>query len=307
LSNYFYLKISIPTSVNLSLSGLPFNGPDIGGFGDSVSDELMIDWVKANFLFPFFRNHCAKSGRAQEPFAFPESVMFVLRRYIRLRYKLIPYLYNLFIDQEEVGDPILRPLLYEFTDANLDGSDDQFLIGPAILQAPFVEDKAKTRAVFLPGIEPWYDATTGHWVEAGDTVVKTDRPSTPLYVRAGAIIPMQAGTPVDNAKELRVINIHVFVPPSWSGESSFVYRADDGISFEYRNGARSAIEVLMACVEGNVALSYKQTETGFGEIKPTFVVHGDPKSVRLNGSSVKINNAKVMLTGKTLKVQVVSQ
>ena len=306
LSNYFYLKVSIPTSVNLSLSGVPFNGPDVGGFGGNVTDDLMIDWVKANFLFPFFRNHCAKTGREQEPFAFPVPVMTVLRRYIRLRYKLFPYLYNLFIQQEEAGDAILRPLLYEFSEAGLAGADDQFMVGPSILQAPFLEEKAKTRSVVLPGNEPWYDATSGQWVDKGEITVKNVIGSTPLFVRAGAIIPMQPGTPLDNEKELRSVNIHIFVPTGWSGESQLVYRADDGITFDYRDGGRSAVEIRLASVDGNLALSYKQTEAGYGAIVPTFVIHGETKSVRLNGGSVKEASAKVVLTGKALKVNVVS-
>jgi alpha-glucosidase len=305
LSNYFYLKSTIPTSVNLSLSGVPFNGPDIGGFGASVSDELMVDWVKANFLFPFFRNHCANGERSQEPFAFPEATMAVLRRYIRLRYKLIPYLYNLFIEQEESGDPILRPLLYEYEDAGLAGADDEFMVGSWILQAPFLEDKQKARTVSLPGTEPWYDATSGDWVVPGEVIVKNEKVATPLFVRAGAVVPMQAGTPVDNHKELRSVHFHTFVPSGWSGESEYRYKVDDGISFAYRDGERSAAEIRLACADGNLAINFLQTESGFGPIQPTFVIHGAPKSVRLNGGEVKLASAKVVLTGKSLKVWIV--
>jgi len=307
LSNYFYLKITIPTSVNMSISGLPFNGPDIGGFGGSVTDALMVDWVKANFLFPFFRNHCAKGQRQQEPFAFPESVMSVLRRYIRLRYKLIPYLYNLFIAQEEVGDPILRPLFYEFSDAGLEKLDDEFMVGPWILQAPFVEENAKSRTVTLPGNDKWFDAVSGEWLDAGTTTAKNDKTTTPLYIRAGAIVPMQPGTPVDNQKELRKVHLHVFLPNLWSGESSATYKADDGISFGYRNGERSALTVRLASANGNLAISMEGTESGFGAIEPTFIIHGDPKSVRINGGVVKLSSAKVVLTGRPLKVTVVNK
>ena len=305
LSIYFYLKISIPTSVNMSLSGLPFNGPDIGGFGGDVTEDLMVDWVKANFLFPFFRNHCSKTGREQEPFAFPLGTMTILRRYIRLRYKLFPYIYNLFVAQEEFGDPILRPLLYEFPDAELNGADDQFLVGPSVLQAPFLEEKLKSRSVYLPGDEPWFDASSGEWHKPGELTVKNEKTSTPLFIRSGAMLPMQAGTPTDNTKELRTVNIHVFVPHLWSGESQLTYKADDGISFEYQKGVRSAIEIGLVSVDGNLALSYSQTESGFGPIEPTFILHGDPRSIRLNGRSVKESGAKVMLTGKSLKVRLI--
>jgi alpha-glucosidase len=304
LSNYFYLKASIPTSLGLSLSGLPFNGPDLGGFGGDVTDDLMVDWTKAGFLFPFLRNHCGRGQRPQEPFNFPAPVMGVLRRYIRLRYKLLPYLYNLFVQQEATGDPIMRPLLYEFEDAGLDRIDDQFLIGPSVLQAPFIDKDQKTRTVILPGSEPWYDATNGDWVEPGTVKVKKGRETTPLYVRCGAILPMQPGTPTDNRKELREVHFHLFIPPTWSGETELEYVADDGLTFDYRNGARSTLRVTAVSVDGNLAIRAQQTANGFGAINPTFVVHGEPKSVRVNGADVAMNGGKVVLTGKPLDVKV---
>jgi alpha-glucosidase (family GH31 glycosyl hydrolase) len=158
--------------------------------------------------------------------------------------------------------------------------------------------------VKLPGAEPWYDAVNGSWVE-GELSVKSDRSATPLFVRAGAIVPMQAGTPVDNAKDLLNVHFHIFVPPAWSGESIETYSADDGVSFAYRDGARSTAEIRLASAEGNLAISFVQKASGFGAIEPTFIIHGSPKSVRLNGGEVKQTNSKVVLTGKPLKVSVV--
>jgi alpha-glucosidase len=305
IANRFYLKSSIPTSVNMSISGQPFNGADLGGFGGDVTDDLMLDWTKAHFLFPFLRNHANRDTRDKEPFAFPEPVMSVIRRYIRLRYKLFPYLYNLFALQEEQGDPILRPLFYEFEDEGLDKISDQFMVGPSILQAPFLEEGAKKRKVVLPGVEPWYDATSGEWQEPGERTTRAGKESTPLYLRAGAIVPMQPGTPVDNTKELRDVHLHLFMPPNWSGESSLEYRADDGISYAYANGARSVLKVRVAAVEGNLAIATDQAQDGFGLIVPTFVIHGEPKSVRLNGAEVRLEKNKVTLAGKPLPVTVV--
>jgi alpha-glucosidase len=302
VSNYFYLKISIPTTIGLSLSGLPFNGPDTGGFGDDASEELIVDWFKTGFLFPFFRNHTTKDSRQQEPFAYPIPVMRILRRYIRLRYKLLPYLYNLYVKQEEVGDPILRPLLYSYNDAGLDLVSDQFLVGEDILQAPFVE-QVRTRSYVLPGTEPWYDGETGKWVEPGTHTAKNRQADTPLFVRSGAIVPMRPGTPSDNKTDLLAVNFHVFVPPSWSGESESTYVADDGISYGYQSGERSRLSIEIVSVDGNVAILTKQTEDGYGPINATFIIHGDPKSVRLNGSATVSEKAKVTLTGKPLEVQ----
>jgi len=305
VSNYFYLKASIACSVNLSLSGQPFNGADMGGFGGDTTDPLMVDWAKAHFLFPFLRNHTNNGTRSQEPFSLAADAMSTVRRYIRLRYKLIPYLYNLFIQQEESGDPLLRPMFYEFEDDGLDTIDDQFMVGPSVLQAPFVEAVAKRREVTLPGSDPWYDAATGEWVAPGKSFVKPSKDGTPLYIRAGSFVPMQPGTPTDNTKELRAIHLHLFIPPTWSGTTEFTYQADDGLSFEYRNGARSALQVHLAAVDGILAIATEQTETGFGKIEATFVIHGEFRAVRLNGADIATTKSKVTLTGKALPVTVV--
>ncbi len=304
LSNEFYLRISIPTTIGMGLSGLPFNGPDIGGFGGDVTDQLMQDWVKACFLFPFMRNHSMLGTRVQEPFSFPVATMQILRKYIRLRYKLLPYLYNLFIDQEELGDPILRPLIYEYEDAGLHSVDDQFLIGPHILQAPIL-GKERSREVLLPGNQHWYDARNGQWVEPGTGVVKVAPGETPLFFAAGAIVPMQLGTPTSAHKEMSKVGFHIFIPSDWNGESSYTYRVDDGISFDYRNGKRSQVSIRLVSVNGNVAISWEQDEDGYGRISPTFVVHGRVKSVRANGSDGIQKVDRVVLAGRSLPVDVV--
>lgn len=85
------------------------------------------------FLFPVLRNHCCKGYRAQEPWTFAKPVREAIAHLIRLRYRLMPYLYNLWIDQEERGEAVLRPLLYDFQDSPgmpLDRVSDQFMVAP---------------------------------------------------------------------------------------------------------------------------------------------------------------------------------
>ena len=299
VSNYFYLKMSIPTSLGLSISGLPFNGPDLGGFGGDVSDELMVDWVKAGFLFPFLRNHCGRGLRSQEPFNLPPKVMSVMRRYIRLRYKLLPYLYNLFVQHEAAADPIMRPLSYEYPDERLETCADQFLIGGSILQAPFVDETGR-REFTLPGSEPWYDARNGSWLVPGNYTTKKAQDATPLFVRAGAVIPMQPGTPVSNEVDLFRVQFHVFVPEGWSGNSEYTYVADDGLTFDYRSGAESRVTVRMVAVDGHVVIGTEST--GDAPITFGFVLHGAAKSVRVDGHSPELVPERTTLTGGSLKV-----
>lgn len=301
VANRFYLANSIPCCLGMSISGLPFCGPDLGGFGGVADEALMIDWTKANFLFPFLRNHADRGAGRKEPWAFGKGLN-VLRRYIRLRYKLLPYLYNLFAEGEVTGDPTLRPLFYHFDEEGLDTIHDQFLIGPSLLQAPFLDESSKSRTVRLPGAEPWYDAASGDWVPAGETTVRRGRESTPLYIRAGSIVPMRPGTPTDPRHDLRDVNLHVFIPDDWNGKRHFVYVADDGLSYGYRQGERTTLQVEVVSANGHLAISTSQSG-GYGEIRLRFVFHGAVRPVRIDSAEVVLADELVTLTGRGLRVR----
>lgn len=297
LSSYYYLKLSIPTTLGMSISGCPFNGPDCVGFGGDATEALFIDWMKAGFLFPFMRNHSVKDSRRQEPWAFSKKALNIARHYIRLRYKLLPYLYNLFIDQEEQGEPIMRPMIYHYDDARFVNTSHQFLVGDSILQAPKVEENAKSVTVELPAGD-WFDARNGRFVPGGRAAtVRVVSDETPLYVKNGAIVPMQTGTPKDPRKDFRRVEIHIFAKPGTSGKSEIVYRADDGISYGYRRGKRSALRVSVEWSGRSVAVSTQEEADGYGRIRPVFVFHG-AQSATVNGRKADLTPTRVRLTGR---------
>jgi len=271
-SNYHHLHRSIGKSINLALSGIPFNGPDVGGFGGHCEEPLLVDWFKAAFLFPFFRNHTMRGSRRQEPWAYSAEALKIIRRYVRLRYRLMPYLYNLFIDQEETGEAILRPLFYDFPDTRalpLHRIDDQFLVGPSILQAPFVHEKGDHREVVLPSGR-WLNGETGRWVEGNQkTIAVRDARSTPLFCREGYLIPFQPEKRTDNRHDLNRIGLFCCISPEFDGEARYLYRVDDGISFDYRRGGRTAVEIT-ARIEGRALyLSMDCRTDGYGAVSIT--------------------------------------
>jgi alpha-glucosidase len=192
-SNYHHLRTAIPTSLNLALSGVPFNGPDVGGFAGNTSPQLIRDWMKACCLFPFCRNHSCTGTRDQEPWAFDARTRDVLRHYIQLRYKLRPYLYQLFIAQAETGEAILRPLFHDFADTAewpLGKIEDQFMVGPAVLQAPIVQEHQRRREVLLPGSTWWWSALEARWIKAPRRIkVHPTFMQTPAVSPAGAHHP----------------------------------------------------------------------------------------------------------------------
>jgi alpha-glucosidase len=254
VSNWHHLRNAIPISLNLALSGVPFNGPDVCGFAGDTTEALAIAWYKAGFLFPFFRNHSIAGSRAQEPWAFGRQATRIIAHYIRLRYKLLPYLYHLFIAQERSGAAILRPLLHDFADRPslpLDRINDQFLVGSALLQAPIVTEGATRRRVVLPGDGLcWYEADTGRWRQGDRTVTAAaDAAGTPLFVREGSLVPMQAGARATNENDLGTIELHCFLRRTTKTVARLGYEFDDGLSFDYRRGQRTSCHFAVRVVD----------------------------------------------------------
>ncbi len=298
MSTRWYLRNAITCCVGLSLSGIPFNGPDAGGFAGDTTEPLITDWVRAGFLFPFFRIHSPGNHRLQEPWAFSKAGLKDMRHYIRLRYKLLPYLYNLFVVHNEQGHPILRPSLYHFDEAK--ASDDTFMVGPDLFQAPFLEE-GKGRSARLPGGKFWFDARTGEWVK-GKIALERNGIENPVFFRDGAIIPTLVGERTDNTKNLGEVEFHVFLR---AGSTESVYTYDDGSTLDYNKGKQSRVLVTCSRKNGVVSISTEQLESGFGALDAEFVLYGEVSKVLVNGERAKVSRRKITWCGKPISVAVV--
>lgn len=239
----------------------------------------------------------------REPWNFSGSTSAVLRKYIRLRYTLLPYLYNLFIAQEELGDPILRPVAYEFPKADMN-INDAFLVGDSILQAPILDEKVRSREVPLPG-GSWMDANTGDWIRESQTLAKPGRGETPLYLRNGAIVPTAPGTQTTNKKNLRNIELMICIDPSTAGKATYTYHADDGETYAYQKGKRSTLQISAEWDKKELRLTVDEESQGFGVIKWTPVIFGGLPKVTINGVLTTTKEAKRTLTGGPLPCRVV--
>ena len=305
-SNYHHLRNAIPTTLNLALSGVPFNGPDVGGFAGHTSPQLIRDWMKACCLFPFCRNHSCTGTRDQEPWAFDRRTRDVLRHYIQLRYKLRPYLYQLFMAQAEDGAAILRPLFHDFdaTPAQpLDRVDDQFLVGPWVMQAPLLHEEARRRRVVLPGPARWLALHEGRWQQGGRTVTtRCTEQQTPLYVREGAILPLAAGWPKQAGWTPRRVEVHLFLGPGARGAFHGSYRYDDGLTHAHAGGARSHLEIHAEVRGDRLAITTEYAQRGFGTCRATFVLYRTFRQVTINGRPARLERQAWSPAGRRVPV-----
>lgn len=289
LSNWHHLQLAIPVTLGLALSGIPFCGPDVCGFGLDATRELAIAWHKLQFLFPFFRNHSATGVREQEPWKFGRSAEKILTHYIRLRYKFLPYLYQLFIAQEQTGEAILRPLFYDFPDRPslpLGKLTDQFMVGPSLLQAPIVAENATTRTLALPGGTSWFSLRDGRWTIGGKTTrARATESETPLFVRDATLLPLRPGLPETQAHDLRELELHVFLAPGSRAEAALTYSADDGLGFGYQRGARTTV-IFRARRDaaGALTLRAETTAAGFGPLKVRVVTYSSDRAMQLGAA-----------------------
>jgi alpha-glucosidase len=284
LSTWNHLRQTTPQLLNLGLSGFSLSGADVGGFGGSPSPELLTKWLMLAAFQPIDRDHAAKGTRPHEVWADGPEQEAIRRRYIEERYKLMPYLYTTAEETSRDGVPILRPLFVEAPNATADGhpldldAAGEFFFGPSILVAasPLPDDVAPYEVHLPPGV--WYDYWTGakldrraplgsHDNEIRDPtstatpalaplMVSPKLADLPVYVRAGAIVPMQPLVQSTDEKPAGPLTLRVFPPAAGdpAAPCSGDLYTDDGHSYDFRHGAYLRLHITCS-VEADGSLS----------------------------------------------------
>ncbi len=235
-----HLADAVQMYLSLGLSGSAFCGGDVGGFLDNCTPELLARWTQMAAFTPFFRNHSNIGTIDQEPWAFGAQTESICRRYIELRYQLLPYLYGLFVEAHKSGAPIMRPLAWHYQDDPVAATaGDQFMLGPDLLVAPIVRQGAVARSVYLPR-GTWFNFWNGERHEGGQHVAaQAPLETIPVFVRAGAIIPMAAVQQYVGENEPGIINLHIW--PRARGQLQWY--EDDGVSMAHTRGSSLEREV----------------------------------------------------------------
>ena len=241
-----HLALSIPMLTNMSVSGVPFVGCDVGGFAEMPSAELYARWLQAGALTPFFRSHSVGWVGNKEPWAFGDEWTKINRQTVELRYQFLPYLYTLFREHERTGQPVMRPLWYEFPNDKLTYLiNDQFMVGSDVLVAPVTKEGAATRGIYLPVGADWVDWWTGARYESGKThYLKTPIDRLPIFVRAGAVIPTQSV--IQHTGEMPsaeiTLNVITGIAPNKTETSTLFQDAGEGYGYRKNDWREIRIE-----------------------------------------------------------------
>jgi alpha-glucosidase len=268
---------------SLGLSGISFCGNDVGGFAGEASPALYARWISLAAFQPFFRAHTAVNTKDAEPWSFGEEVEQIARNYISLRYRLMPYLYAMMRLSEQKGIPLNRSMVFEFPfDERTCKAEyqHQFFCGDNLLVAA-VESNKDFVKVWLPESD-WFCFWTGKRYSGNQEIVlESPLWRLPVFVRSGAIVPMQPTVQhLDEASTELILHIY--------GNSSgrTILYDDDGISNDYLKEVFSerlalldshSLVITAAC--GN----YKSKATNL-----KVVFHGfSAENIRVNGIEVK--------------------
>ena len=288
-STWNHLKMSTPMLMSMGISGMPLVGDDIGGFAGSPTPDLLTRWFEVGALNPIYRDHTAKGTADQEPWVHGPEHEAIRKKYIELRYRLLPYLYTAIEEATRTGIPPMRPLFLEYPQAQeFYGDDRDFLFGRDLFVAPVTTEMVDAEDISLPPGD-WYDFWTGARHAHDEKIQLRPRlDEMPLYVRAGAILPMQPV--VQNTGEIPEGSLQLHVYPGDDCKGS-LYQ-DDGHTLAYQQG--EVLRVAYSCSTSSSAISITSSIEK-NAFKPwwnstaltVFDASAAPKEVRINDRAVQ--------------------
>jgi alpha-glucosidase len=233
-----HIAMSTPMLLSMGLSGFAFVGDDIGGFAGSPPANLLTRWYELGAFNPIDRDHAEKNSLDHEPWVNGPEHEAIRRKYIELRYKLLPYIYTLTEETTRTGIPLMRPIFLEYPQSPEFFNDDHdFLFGPDLFVSPVVTEKLDAQGIALPPGE-WYDFWSSEKHTGKDKIDLHPRlDEVPLYIRAGAIVPMQPLVQYTGEKPDGPLQLRVFLPSSTAGDNcrGALYQ-DDGHTYAFQKG-----------------------------------------------------------------------
>jgi alpha-glucosidase len=290
VATWEHLAIANNQAQRMAMSGFSFAGSDIGGFAEQPQGELFARWIQLGVFHAFCRVHSSGDHGDQEPWVFGEEITDIVRKFVELRYQLLPYLYTAFWKYINDGTPILKSLvLYDQEDTATHYRSDEFVYGEQILICPILEQNAKGRRMYIPRGK-WYNFWTNEVVLGGKEMwVDADLDSMPIFIKEGAVLPKYPVQQYVGEKKFDEITLDVYYKKG--KESSQLYDdAHDG--YDYKKGRFSLRTFKLTGKKKELILQqHKSGEFNANYRKFHIVFHNLPFDI----ASIQIDNVEIEL------------
>ncbi|WP_452233108.1 glycoside hydrolase family 31 protein [Lacinutrix sp. MEBiC02595] len=301
VATWEHLAIANNQAQRMAMSGFSFAGSDIGGFAEQPQGELFARWIQLGVFHAFCRVHSSGDHGDQEPWVFGEEITDIVRKFVEIRYQLLPYLYTAFWKYINDGTPILKSLvLYDQEDTATHYRSDEFVYGEQILVCPILEPNGKGRRMYVPRGK-WYNFWTDEVIEGGREVwVDAELDSMPMFIKEGAVIPKYPIQQYVDEKSFDEITLDVYYKEG--KESSKLYDdAHDG--YDYKKGRFSLRTFKVTGKKEELILQqHKRGDFNADYSKFNLVLHNLPFQI----TSVQIDNVEINLESVNLESQSIS-
>ncbi|MGC1472870.1 MAG: TIM-barrel domain-containing protein [Psychroserpens sp.] len=295
-------------ALQMGMQGLGYMHSDLGGFaGNNLDDELYARWLQYGVFQPIYRPH-AQEDVASEPVFRSDNAKALAKQAIELRYKMLPYNYNLMFENNQTGIPLMRPLFFEEPDnPKLFDYSEAYLWGKDILVAPILNAGQTSKEVYFPKNSNWFDFYTDEKIEGGQTkTVQTKDNSIPTFVRGGSFIPMAKLAESTKLLDQDYLELHYFFDDTVNETESEFYNDNNDVD-ALDKGLYEVIE-YEANYKGNKLNFEFELENGtdFNQTDKNIelIVHNietQPKRIKINGKKVPVKWDSI---SKRLTIQV---
>jgi len=234
IATFEHLWLADVQAQRLAISGISFCGSDIGGFINQPKPELMMRWIQLGIFHPFCRVHSSGDHGDQEPWSFGEDCVEVFRKYVEMRYELLPYIYTTFYQYHKEFTPMMRPLVfYNQNDKEVVYRDYEFLCGDHILVCPVVEENARSVRVYFPKGEWYHVWSSKKYNGKKEYDVPAPLDEMPIFIKAGAIIPKYPIQQYVGEKVIDTVTLDIYFK---EGEETSFFYDDDKNGYGYESG-----------------------------------------------------------------------
>lgn len=295
VANWEHLWMANIQCQRFNISGVSFVGSDVGGFIGEPNGTLLARWIQLGIFHPLLRSHSSGDRGDKEPWVFGEKIEKIVRKYVELRYKLLPYLYTAFWQQYKNGTPIVRPLSFlDQSDSETHYRMDEFGFGDHLLLCPITDPTSEGRWMYVTKggwynywDDTFYETNKEIWTEAPLDVL-------PLFVKAGAVLPMYPVQQYVGEKRIHHLYLHIYYINGYLESTLF---EDEGEGYGYSEGKYNLLKFQVSGTPKNVNIRRVLEQAGYKPSYDSYEIHlhglpFTPHSAEIDGVSVELKYTK---------------